>query len=233
MFNPRYICFCSSADPGTEENAASSLALTQALQADFGTTFAQNQSILGGLTSTLKNAIAKPQGFSPTEMAALKTQAMDTTAQQFAGAKAGAAAGAARYGGDVASGVTAQTIGAVAGLEAETTSSQLGKINIASAEEQRANYWKGIQGLTQVGAAYNPTGYAGAAIGASEATTKAEAEKLAEKQSSWSNDFGVVKGIAGLGLAAATAGTGGAAKAAAPAAAGAMSSTSDFESEIY
>jgi hypothetical protein len=142
-------------------------------------------------------------GFTSAQQAALRTGAMDTTSQQFGAAKADAGAAAARYGGDVASGVTGQIEGSLAGQEAETESGEQNKITEANAELQQSNYWKGIQGLSNVASEYNPTGYAGAATSAENATTNAANAVQSESEQSWQNTFGVISGISGLASAAA------------------------------
>lgn len=197
-FTVPYICFCSDPSSDSVANEKSSLAMTQTLQKDFGTAFSEQQSVLGSLQGELQNAVAKPTGYTPQMMAALRTGAVDTTNLEFNQAKASAASGAARYGGDVASGVTAQTVGGVAALEAETQSQEQNQITVANAQQQQQNYWRGIQGLTNVGAAYNPNAVASNAVGSSEATTKAAAQVQSEEQQGWQDAFGVVSGISGL-----------------------------------
>jgi hypothetical protein len=186
-------CYCSAANPTEEANLKSQMEMTSMLKEDYSVTFAKNQAILGNLTTTLNNQIAKPQGYAPDELAAMRTQAMDTTTRQFAGAKAGAAIGAARYGGDVASGVTAQTVGGVAATEAATQASEQSAITQSNAALKRQNYWKGIQGLQDVASGYSPTGYAGAEIGSSNATTSAAKEVSAEKEQGFQNAMAMVK----------------------------------------
>ncbi len=194
---------CSDPNATEEANFQASADMTNTLQADYKTAFANNQSILGNLTTTLNNAVAKPQGFTSPQMAALRTGAMDTVSSQFGSAKAAAGAAAARYGGDVASGVQGGVMGNLAGEEAGVESNQQNQITGADAELKQANYWKGISGLQNVAAQYNPTGFAGAATSSSAATTGAANAVSAEKQQSWNNAFGVVGGIAGLATAAA------------------------------
>ena len=194
---------CSDASGNATSNADASQAMTSTLQNDYKTAFANNQSILGNLTTSLNQAVAKPQGFTSPQMAALRTGAMDTTTSQFNAAKANAGAVAARYGGDVASGVTGQIEGGLAGEEAATESGQQNQITEANANLQQQNYWKGIQGLSTVASQYNPTGYAGASTSSTNATTGADAQVLAEQQAGWQNTMGVIKGVAGLASAAA------------------------------
>lgn len=194
---------CSSADPTQQALRDSQKAFTDTLQASFKTTFAANQAILGNLTSILTKAIANPQGYSPAALTALRTTATDTVAQQTSNATRAAAEYSATHGGsDLGSGVNAQIQGQVQAEGMKTLSAEQNQISIANAERQQQNYWNAISGLTNVGAAYNPQGYAAQETGSANATTSASHEVAAEKQQSWNNAFGVVKGITGLVSAA-------------------------------
>jgi hypothetical protein len=208
---------CSSADPTEQGLEQSQAAFTNTLQSAFSTTFAANQQILGTLSSTLEKAIANPQGFTPAEMTALRTNATDTVAGQTANAQRGAAAYGATHGGqNLGSGVQAQIQGQVATGGMQQLSGEQNQITVANAQQQQQNYWNAVSGLTNVGAAYNPTGYAGAETSAANSTTSAAAQTLAEQQSGWQDAFGVVSGVAGLGMAASKIDWGGGGSAPAP-----------------
>lgn len=195
---------CSDADPTQEALRNSQAAFTTTLQNAFKTTFAANQAILASLTATLEKAIANPQGYTAQELTALRTGATDTVAQATLNAQRGAGAYAATHGGaDLGSGVQAQIQGSIGTAGAEQLAREQGQISIANAERQQQNYWNAIYGLTQVGAAYNPQGYAAQETGSANATTSASHEVAAEKQQGWQNAFGIVSGIAGLASAAA------------------------------
>lgn len=195
---------CSSADPTQQALRDSQAAFTNTLQSSFKTSFAANQSILANLSSTLTQAIAHPQGYTPQEMAALRTGVTDSVATGTASATRAVGAYNASHGGaDLGSGVAAQIEGGIQATGMQANSQGQNQISIANAEAQRANYWSAINGLTQVGAAYNPTGYAGVETGSANATTSASQVVDAERQQSWNNAFGVVKGVAGLATAAA------------------------------
>lgn len=195
---------CSSADPTQQALRDSQAAFTNTLQSSFKTAFAANQSILGNLTSTLTKAIANPQGYTPAEMAALRTGVTDSVATGTANAtRANAAYGATHGGADLGSGVQAQIQGQTQEAGMVANSQGQNQVTIGNAERQQTNYWTAINGLTQVGAAYNPTGYASAESNSANATTSASQVVDAERQQSWNNAFGVVKGVAGLATAAA------------------------------
>jgi hypothetical protein len=195
---------CSSANPTEQALQQSQAAFTGTLQNSFSQTFAQNQQILGSLSSTLQKAIANPQGYTPAEMAALRTNATDTVANSTANAQRAAGAYNSAHGGaDLGSGVAAQISGQATQAGIQANSQAQNQISVANAQQQQQNYWNAIGGLTQVGAAYNPTGYAGAETGAANSTTGASQAVSAEQQQGWQNAFGVVQGVAGLGMAAA------------------------------
>ena len=194
---------CSDANSTEIANQQASEAMTQTLQQDYAQTFSQNQKILGNLTTTLNNAIAKPQGFTSQQMAGLRTGATDTTTQQYNNAKVAAGASAARYGGDVASGVTGQIMGQVDAAEAGQQAHEQNTITQEDASLKQDNYWKGIQSLNGVAAAYNPNGYASNSIGSTNATTSASQEIQSEENAGWQHAAGIVSGIGGLASSAA------------------------------
>ena len=189
---------CSDPNSTEANNLMTTGQMTTMLQKDYQSTFANNQQILGNLTTTLNNAIAKPQGFTSGQMSAMRTGAMDTTANQFSAAKSAAGAAAARYGGGVASGVTGQLMGGIAAQEAGQESQEQNQITQADAQQKQANYWQGIAGLQGVASAYNPTGYANAATSSSDATTAAAKEVSAEKQQGMDNAMSMVKMAGGM-----------------------------------
>lgn len=194
---------CSEADPTQVALRDAQAAFTRTIDSSFKTTFANQQQILGFLSAKLQQMIAHPSGFTPAELTALRTGATDTTAAATANAqKAVAAYGASHGGADLGSGVQAQIQGAVATSGAQELSREKSQITIADAERQQENYWSAINGLTGVGRAYDPTGYASAETSSANATTAASHEVSAEKQTGWQNAFGVVSGVAGLASAA-------------------------------
>lgn len=194
---------CSSADPTQEKLRDSQAAFTNTLQTAFKSTFANQQQILSGLTATLTKAIANPAGFTPAQMAALRTGAMDSTANTTANATKAAGEYAATHGGaDLGSGVQAQIQGGIQVAGAQQLAGQNQQITLADAAQRQQNYWNSISGLTQVGAAYNPAGIAGVETNSANATSTASQVVDAERQQSWNNAFGVVNGIAGLAGAA-------------------------------
>lgn len=190
---------CSSPDPTEVGVQQSQAALMNQLSGDYKTTFGEQQSTLQSLQAQMEDNIAHPKGLGGQELSTLRTNAMDQNSRQFSQAKAAAGAAAATHGGaDTSSGVTAQVEGALAGDQAQSEAQSQGNISLADANAKNTNYWNAINGLQQVGAAYNPTSYAGQSEGAAGQTTSASQAILAEKQAGWQNAMGIVKGVAGL-----------------------------------
>jgi len=195
---------CSSANPTETSLQQSQAAFTNTLDSSFKSTFAAQQAILGSLSTTLQKMILNPQGFTPAEMTALRTGATDTTAMQTENAEKSAAAYGASHGGaDLGSGVQSQIQGDIATGGSEQLSQEQNQITVANAQQQQQNYWNAINGLTQVGSAYNPAGYANAATNAANSVTSASNAITAEEQTGWQDAFGVVSGVTGLASAAA------------------------------
>jgi len=195
---------CSSPDPTEEALKQSQAAFTSTLQNSFQSAFGANQAILGTLTNALKAQVANPQGFTPAALTAMRTGATDTIASQTNNATIAANNYIATHGGsDLGSGVNAQIQGGVQVAGMQQQAGEQNQITLANAQQQQQNYWNAISGLTNVGNAYNPQGYASAETNSANATTTAANAVAAEKQQGWQNAFGVVQGVAGLATAAA------------------------------
>jgi hypothetical protein len=193
---------CCSGDTTAKQTEQAQAAFTTTLTGAFKTAFANNQAILDKLTATLTDAINNPQGFSPKTLALMKTNASDTvTAQTQNAEKAANAYLASRGGPTLGSGVAAQIQGGIAAAGATETAKELSGIDIQSGLLQNENYWRGISGLTNVANAENPTGLANAETGSANATADLSRAYLASQQADWSNTFGIINGIAGLGMA--------------------------------
>lgn len=195
---------CSGGDKTLNSAEKSQAAFMGTLQSAFSQAFGANQAILANLTKTLQDAIANPHGFDPKTLALMKTNASDTVTRQTLAAQTAAAANAGVRGStDIGSGAQAQIAGSIAASGANELASENSNIDIQSGLLQTQNYWNAISGLTNVANAYNPAGYASAANNAGAVTADIGRAALSAKQAGWSNAFGIVKGIAGLGMAAA------------------------------
>lgn len=194
---------CSSGDATAKSAEKNSLVLQELFKSAFSTTFGKNQAILDNLTKTLTDRLNNPRGFSPEQLALLKTSATENVQNQTEAAKVGAGNYIASHGGaDLGSGVAAQITGSIEGTGASDIAKETTGIDLASEQQKYADYWNSIKGLSDVAAAENPAGYAGAANTAGDVTANLSHAVLASEQAGWQNAFGVVGGIAGLGTAA-------------------------------
>jgi hypothetical protein len=195
---------CSSGDSTVKSTEQAQAAFTNTLSASFKTAFASKQEMLDRLNAKLTDQINNPQGFDPKTLALMKTNASDTVARNTNAAQVGANAYLATHGGaELGSGVAAQIKGGIAGAGAVEGARESSNIDIQSGLLQNDNYWRAINGLTTVANSENPEGLAGAETSSANSVGNLSQAYLASKQADWNNAFGVVKGIAGLGMAAA------------------------------
>lgn len=174
------------------------------LNSSFQTAFANNQTMLNKLQSTLTDKVNNPQGFDPKTLALMKTNASDTVTQQTANAQVAANTYLSTHGGpDLGSGVGAQIKGSIAGAGATETAKEESGIDVENGMLQNQNYWNAVNGLTSVASAENPTAYANAANGSANATADLSKAYLASTQAGWQDTMGVISGAAGLASAAA------------------------------
>lgn len=200
---------CSGGDSTAKAQEKAQAAFTDTLRSSFSTAFGKSQSILDTLTKTLTDAINNPKGFDPRTLALMKSNASDQVAAGTRNAQVAAGnAMAARGGSELGSGVNAQIAGSIAGSGEAERARELSGIDIQSGLLQNENYWRGIQGLTGVAQAENPTGLASAANEGAGKVADLSHAVLASQQAGWQNAMGIVSGIAGLGTAAVGAYTG-------------------------
>jgi hypothetical protein len=137
--------------------------------------FGSQQQILNSLQSTLQPQIAAGgQGYTPAQLASLRTSASDTNAQQFQNAQQALNEQTAQRGGqDLPSGVNAalQENLDVAGAQQEANSQNA--ITQANANLQQQNYWNALGALGGVAQQENPLGYSSGATGGTEASAGA------------------------------------------------------------
>lgn len=172
------------------------------LTQEYGTVFAENQSILKALTASFKpilEAGPNQKGFSEEELQNLESQATTGTGRNYA--KAGAALGAiqgAEGGGTayIPSGAKHQQQEQLAESAAANESGIQSNILAADYETGRQNYFRAAGALGGVAGELNPVGYSNSATGAGSAAANT-ANQIAQADSSWMN---LVAG--GLGAAA-------------------------------
>ena len=198
---------CCSGDSSAKSLESTQAAFVNTLNASYQTTFAEQQATLAKLSTQLNYMISNPHGFSPADLAAMRTSATDMTAGQFQKAMAATGAYAASHGGaDLSSGVQAGITAGVATAGAQEQSREQLAITQANEQMKMENYWKSISGLGTVAGLQNPAAYAGESAGVAKSSVDAGQLLLASKQAGWQDVGGVISGIAGLGLSVATGG---------------------------
>jgi len=200
---------CSGGDSTLKQTEQAQAQLTKDLDAAFLARLGKQDEVLAQLKGIYTTELTNPQGLPGAEIAAARTNAIDTTATQFEGASRAANAVAAAHGGDaLPSGVNAQVSGELAATAATTTAKELTSINVADAEAKRANYWQAISGLGSVGEAYNPTSFSNSSAGAANSTANLGQAFLASQQAGWADFGGILSGIGGLATGAGAIGKG-------------------------
>jgi hypothetical protein len=189
-------CKGDSTAKASEQAQAS---FTNTLQQSFAQQFANQSNVLNFLNGKLTAQVNNPQGYTPAQMAALNTQAIQGTAQQYQNASQAAnQAIAARGGNGLPSGVNAQIQGQLAQGAANTESSALMNNQINNANLQQQNYWNALNGLSGVASQYNPNGFAGSAnSGAGEVANLSNAYTNSNQSQLLGALGGVVGGAAG------------------------------------
>lgn len=201
---------CCSGDPVARNLEQTQAAFTETLNNSYKVTFANQQAVLASVTAQLNNAVSNPQGFSPKDLATLRTSSTDLTANQFKNAMVtaqtrNAATGGADLGSGVAAGITSDI--AAKGAEAQAQNQQ--QITMANEELKQQNYWKGISGLQTVAGLESPAPVANAGANVANSATNAGNLLLGSQQAQWGDIGATISGIAGLGKSILTGGTGG------------------------
>lgn len=190
-----------------EQLQAAQTAMTQTLNADYNTTFAEQQQVAKQQMALANNLIANPQGYSPQYLAQQTTAINENTATAARQALGAASAFAASHGGaaDVGGGGVAQIAGQIGSAAAQSKAQSLSALATQNAQLKQENYWKGIGELNNAGS--NLGGIGGTSIGASSgvagSATGAGAGALAAQQAGWQDIGGIMSGVAGLATAGA------------------------------
>ena len=117
-----------------------------------------------------------------------------------------ASAFAASHGGaDVGSGAAGQLAGEIASGATLAKSQQLSQLNQQNQEMKQANYWRGIEGLNQVGSAYGQAAGTAAGSSAGVASSGAQAGEAAFQAMGPSTLGSIMQGVGTLAGDAATA----------------------------
>lgn len=180
---------------------ASQAAATSTLNADYQTTFAEQQNVLAQQQAKLNYIASNPMGYSPQELANATTSINENTASGAKQALGSAAAFAATHGGaDVGSGATGQLAGEIGSEAAQSKAGQLANLSNSNQAMKRANMWQALSGLQGVGSEYgNAAGTAAsAANGAAGSSVNAGSGALAAQESGFSEFGGILSGLSGL-----------------------------------
>jgi hypothetical protein len=186
-----------------EDLAASQAAFYNTMTADYNTTFASNQAILGNLTSALTpimNAGPNQMGFNTAELNNLNSQALQGTGQSYANASQALREQQSATGGGnmyLPSGVQSQQEAGLASAAANQESNQLLGIQQAGYQQGYSMYNNAVSGLGGVANGYNPTNYSNSANSAAQgADTEANAVQAAN-QEGMNNLMGLATGAMG------------------------------------
>ena len=140
------------------------------LQQSYATQFAGQQAILGQLNATFQPILASgpsQQGFSPGELAALNTQAIEGVGQNYAGLQKTLANNLAAQGGGnvfLPSGANVQLQSQLGQSAANQLSREETGIQLENWAQGRQNFAQAAGALGGVSAQMNPLVYAGANI---------------------------------------------------------------------
>lgn len=159
---------------------------------------------LNSSLTPIVNAGVNQQGFSPQELAAQNTQALNTTGGNYANAARALGGQLAGRGGDsgLESGIDQQIkAGLASNAAGQLSNEQLG-ITQKNYETGRENYERAVGGLQQLSGDYNPTGYASQA-------TSANNQAFSQENTINTQNQALTKDIYGMSIAALGAATGG------------------------
>jgi hypothetical protein len=208
---------CGGGPSASQQQLASAqAAFYSTMTTSYKQTFAGQQAILANLQSAWKPILdAGPgqYGFTPAEDAAMRSQATQGTAANYATAARAVNAGMAAKGGDafIPSGAAAQMNSEVAQAAANAQSSANLGITEAGYAQGRANFGSASAALLGASQELNPTGYISGTNQAgndafSSATTNFDEAQAA---SPWNAVSGILGGALTAGVDAFTGGVGG------------------------
>lgn len=179
--------------------------MTNTLNQDYSTTFAQQQNVLSGLQAKMNYMAANPMGYTPAELHNATTSINENTATAAKQAIGSAAAYAAAHGGaDTGSGVAGEIAGQIGSGAAQSKAAQLSSLSQQNEGMKRQSFWNAISGLNSVSSQLGGAGGTaiGGASGAASTATGAGSGALAAQQAGWEDLGGVLSGIGGLATAA-------------------------------
>lgn len=168
--------------------------------------YGEDQQLLQQITKVYGPILAKgpnQEGFSAGETADLNAQAVEGTAQNYAGAARAVNENlAAQGGGDIplTSGGEAELKSEVANASAQTQSQEENQIKEADYQQGYNEFNQAGQAISTASGQLSPTAYTGAATGAGSAAATT-ANEIAQENNSWINAAIGAAGAIGGGLA--------------------------------
>lgn len=183
-------------------------AMTNTLNQDYSTTFAENQKLLGTLQARLNYIASNPIGYTPEELHAASTSIIGNAATSAKQALGSAAAYAAAHGGaDVGSGVAGEIAGNIGVSAANEKAAALADLATKNAEMKRQNMWTALSGLGSIGSQLTGSGATAlsGAGSAAESSVSSGTGALNANQAAWQDIGAIFSGIGGLGMAGASA----------------------------
>lgn len=180
-------------------------AFYQQLAQEYSTVFGQTQGITSALTSAFQPILAagpSQTGFSAGEEQALRTQASEGIATDYAQAqKATAQQLAARGGGDtlLPSSVTANILAQGTNQAAAQRAQAQNQITLQNYQQGYQNWNTAANVLGSTAGLLNPTGYAGQATGAGSAAGTTANQIAQANYAPWGGALGALGSVAGMG----------------------------------
>ena len=192
---------CSSGDSSAKNLEAAQTAMTSQLNADYSTTFSEQQQLLQQQTARMSYIASNPMGYTPKQLATATTAINENTATAARQAIGSAAAYAASHGGaDTGSGPVGEIAGQIGSAAAQSKAGELASLSQQNEGLKQQNFWNAISGLNSVGSELGGAG--GTAIGGASNTANSAVNAgqlvLASKQAGWQDLAGVMSGIGGL-----------------------------------
>lgn len=184
-------------DPTAKAAEQQQMQFDQQLMSLFQAQYGKQSAITSFLTGKMEPLISKGgQGYTPEQLAAMRTSATDTISQQTQNAQRAINATQER---GLPSGVNAQVQGSLMAQEAEQQAATQNQITQANANLQQENYWNAINVLNGQAATENPLGYAGGATNGSGAVAGLSEADTQRRNSGFLHSLatGLGTGIAG------------------------------------
>ncbi len=177
--------------------------LAQSFTSAFNQQFKDQGQILQNLNSQLTpiaNLGPNQQGFSPQELAAMNTQAINASGAAARNAQQAVAGSLAGRGGGGTSGLTSgidqQIAGAVASSAANQLSGAQEDITQKNYEVGRDNFWKSTAGERSLASAYTPEAYGNLASSTNQSALQDENTLTAERKAAAFAPIGLaMKGV--------------------------------------